>query len=161
MFSRNILLLLSYLLVLTKLINALSQPNEVRSTSEDAKDQQGLTTKLTKCAVLHGEHGVKKIITNAKSNDNSINNNYDKRSDRDKLLFYSLNQLTLLSNFTVQHGTQLLRNVLKEASTHEEHSEILKTYLRDFSDYVARAERLKKLNEREKVCELHSMTVLF
>ncbi|CAD6997727.1 unnamed protein product [Ceratitis capitata] len=156
--SRRVTMLLSYLLLLSQFINALPQPNDVSSSGELFKDQHQNNIESSADNRIDHEHNNNNILTN---DTNNPSNDNDEWSERDKLLFYTLEQFAILSNFTVEHGVKVLRNVLKDASTLKEPTATLLAHLGNFSDFVARAESLDKLSDDERVGELYDMVVLF
>ncbi|XP_017472615.1 PREDICTED: uncharacterized protein LOC108363687 [Rhagoletis zephyria] len=156
---RRITLLLCYLLSLLLLISALSKANQASSsTSQLSTQQHGISAELNTpgrpLAKHEDDSGYNNIISNENSN--------SKLSGRDRLLFYTLHHFAVLSNFTVQHGTEVLQKVLKEAATLNESTDALKSHLLSFADYIARAEQLnEKPADEVKVGELYDMVVQF
>ncbi|XP_050318467.1 uncharacterized protein LOC126751991 [Bactrocera neohumeralis] len=161
-------MLLCYLLVSSQLISVLPQASDSSRSPEAFKDAQLKTESAASTNAYNNANNNIIIAHDENTSSNSDNNNNsgnkvyaDEWSDRDKLLFYTLEQFALLSNFTVEHGTEVLRNVLKDAATLMEPTASLLAHLGNFSDYVARADNVKKMGEDEKVGELYDMVVLF
>lgn len=153
--------------VCAQLINALPQASELNGSPEAFKEAQVMTESAASTTAYNNANNNNIIAHDENTYNNGNNNNSgnkvyaDEWSDRDKLLFYTLEQFALLSNFTVEHGTEVLRNVVKDATTLKEPTASLLAHLDNFSDFVARANNVSKLGDDEKMGELYDMVVLF
>lgn len=161
-------MLLYYLLFSSQLISVLPQASDSNGTPEAFKEAQLISEAAASTTEYNNANNNHILPHNENTSSNSDNNNNsgnkvnaDEWSDRDKLLLYTLEQLALLFNFTVEHGTEVLRNVVKDAATLKEPTASLLAHLGNFSDFVARVDNLKKLGEDEKFGELYNMVVLF
>uniref|UniRef100_A0A0A1X9B1 Uncharacterized protein n=1 Tax=Zeugodacus cucurbitae TaxID=28588 RepID=A0A0A1X9B1_ZEUCU len=166
MYTGVTMLLVGCLLVSSQLINAASpQASDLNASPESFKAEQLIAESATSNTEDNNAN-INNVFTHDENTNNNNNNSGNKVhigewSDRDKLLFYTLEEFALLSNFTVEHGTEVLRNVLKDAATLKEPTAALLAHLANFSAFVARADAVRKLSADEKVGELYDMVVLF
>ncbi|XP_067621427.1 uncharacterized protein [Eurosta solidaginis] len=91
----------------------------------------------------------------------NINSNNNELTERNKLLFYTLEQFALLSDFTIKQGTTVLRKVVKEASTLEEPTVALQAHLKSFNDYIVISDNLAKQSEHIEFNESYDIVVKF